>query len=561
MLGRRTGLVIANTVAGAFLGFVALKVFAVATGEDADGLLGQLAFAMGIAGLLSILVDLGMGSAHVKRVSEGRRLADATATFVWLKVGLAALFVLLVAAAALVADALGFLADTTRFAIVIVALHFGFMGLRTIFTATFDGRQEFAKTQLVVLAEHLVRVPATILFAYAYAGAVHGQGPLTGLMQGSLAWVAALLQRHAVEAFASTYALAALASFLAGWWLFRRGYPVGRFDRGIVDDYWAFGRHIFLAMAVGTLYVNLDKVVITFFWAPENTGRYFGAQRFSDLISMVPVAMYTVLFPSLSATYAKGDRAEVRAAVEAALRHVSMLVVPAVAFTIALAGPLLSVVLTGVFTEAVPTVRLLAIFALIYALLYPYATVLHAQGRPDVTAKAAIAATALNGGLNLLLVPSSILGVPLAGMAEAGAALATVLAAGVQFALLRRAVHRMEGKVREHHVAKHLAAGGAMLGFLLLLPSAVPAVAVSAGDAPLPLMLLQLALGGVVYLGALVALREFTRHDLDLYLHVLDPKAMARYVREEVQAHGPGHGSGQGPGEGAGQPPPGPKQG
>jgi O-antigen/teichoic acid export membrane protein len=557
LLGRRTGLVIANTVAGAFLGFVALKVFAVATGEDADGLLGQLAFAMGIAGLLSILVDLGMGSAHVKRVSEGRRLADATATFALVKVGLAALFVLLVAGAAFAADALGFLADTNRFAIVIIAVHFAFMGLRTIFTATFDGRQEFAKTQLVVLAEHLVRVPATILFAFAYAGAVHGQGPLTGAMQGSLSWAGDFLRGHAVEGFALTYALAALASFLAGWLLFRRGYPVGRFDRGIVDDYWEFGRHIFLAMAVGTLYVNLDKVVITFFWAPENTGRYFGAQRFSDLIGMVPVAMYTVLFPSLSATYARGDRAEVRGALEAALRHVSMLVTPAVVFTIALAGPLLSIVLTGVFTEAVPTVRLLALFALVYALLYPYATVLHALGRPDVTAKAAIVATALNAGLNLLLVPRSILGVPLAGMAETGAALATVVAVVVQFALLRREVHRMEGKVREHHVVKHLAAGAVMLVFLTLVLPAVPALAVSATNAPLPLMLVHLALGGLVYLGVLVALREFTRRDLGLYLHVLDPKAMARYVRAEVRAHGPGHGSG----EDSEQPPPGPKQG
>lgn len=537
MLGRRTGLIIANTIAGAGLGFAAIKVFAVETGPYAEGLLGQLAFAMGLAGLLSIGLDFGLGSAHIKRVSEGRgaeELGRLTASYGAVKVALAAAFVAVVAAGAWAAAQLGLLQDTPRFAVVLVAIFYAFLGLRTIFTATFDGRQEFAKSQATVLTENVVRAPLVMLFAIAFGGAVLQQGPLAGYLQGPGAWLRDVLAHRGADLLAACYALAAFASMVAGWLLFRRGYPMGRPSRAVLEDYWGFARHIFVAVAVGTVYVSLDKVVITAFWAPENTGRYFGAQRFSDLISMVPIAVYTVLFPALSGSYARGERGEVRAAIEAALRHVSLLVVPLAAFALALPGPLVSLVLTGEFAAAVPTVRLLAVFAFVYALLYPYATLLHALGRPDATARAAIVATVLNVMLNLAFVPrpEQMLGLPVLGLAEAGSGLATVIAATVQMLLLRHAVHRLEGPVPVRHVVKHLLGGAAMVAVLLPLAPAPE-------QAHWYVMVGLLALGGAVYLAVLAALREFTSHDLKLYLHILDPAAMARYIADEVQAHGP----------------------
>lgn len=536
MLGRHTGLIIANTVVGAVLGFVALKVFAVQTGTHAEGLLGQLAFAMGLAGLLSILSDMGLGSAHVKRVSEGRDVGAATAAFAMAKVGLAVLFIALVALAAFVANALGFLQDTPRFAVAIIALHFAFMGLRTVFTATFDGRQEFAKTQAVVLVEHLVRVPATLLFAYAFAGAVLGTGPLAGTMADGGNGLADLVRDHAGELLAATYALGTLASLAAGLFLFRRGYPWGRSDPAILKEYWGFAQHIFVAMAVGTLYVNIDKVLITAFWSPENTGRYFAAQRFSDLIVMVPIAVYTVMFPAISDRFARGERAEVRAAAEAAVRHVSLVVVPMVAVTIALAPGLLSLVLTGEFAPAVPTLRVLALFALAQALLYPYATILHALGKPAVTAKAGIFACALNVVLNLALVPAAgTWGLPFPGLAETGSALATFIAATVQFLWLRHEVRRLEGPIPDHHLLKHLLAGAVMCGLLLALPFTPTAT-----NAPFLVVMGLAALGTAVYLGLLALMREFTMHDLRMYLNIVHPAAMARHASEQIQSRGPG---------------------
>lgn len=547
VLGRRTGLVFANTLAGALFGFIALKVLAVQTGENADSLLGQLAFAMGLAGMLSIVADLGLGTAHIKRISEGRSLADATTTYAFAKVLLAFAFVGVVALAAFAGAGLGVLVEVPRLAVVCIAAYFAFLALRGIFTATYDGRQEFVKTQLVVLSEHLVRVTATVLFAFAFAGAVLGTGPLAGAFapDGGLARYTALVQGHAGELLALTYASAAFASFLVAWWFFRRGYPWGKVDWRILRDYWGFARHLFVAMAVGTFYVSFDKVIVTAFWTAEHTGRYFAAQRFSDLIGMVPLAVYTVLFPALSSSIAQGDKAKVRRALEASLRHVSMVVVPLAAFAIAVPGPLLSLVLTGVFEPAVPTVRVLAGFALVYALFYPYATLLNALDRPDLTARIAIVATVINAVLNLLLVPApGTFGLPLPGLAEVGSAIATVIAMTVQFLLVRREVHKLEGKVPEHHILKHLAAGVVMFGAVSWLATVlIPDPA----RAPFYVMLALLAAGGAVYLAVLALLREFTRHDLDLYLHIANPTAMARYVAEEVQTRGPEEPPGRGP--------------
>ncbi|HEV8360041.1 MAG TPA: polysaccharide biosynthesis C-terminal domain-containing protein [Candidatus Thermoplasmatota archaeon] len=544
MIGRSTGLIIANTLIGAVLGLAALKLFAVYTDASADGLLGQLAFAMGLAGLLTMLLDMGLGSAHTRRVSEGRDLGTAVATYARAKAGLAVLFLAVVAAGAFVGAGLGILQDTPRVAILLVGVYFAFMGLRTIFTATFDGRQEFAKSQMTVLAENVTRVALMIGVGLLFGGAVYGKGPLAAWMQGSGQALGELVSHHGAEALAACYAVAGLASFAVGYALFRRGYPVGKADNAVLRAYWSFGRHVFLMAIVGSVLISFDRVVITAFWDPKHTGQYYGAQRFSDLISMVPAAVYTVLFPALSAHYARGNRDETRAAIASAVRHVSLIVVPLVVFAIALAGPLLSVVLTGQFTAAT-TLRVLAIYALLYAISYPYAAVLQALGRPDLPARAAVAATAINAVLNLALVPpaGALLGLPTAGWAETGAAVATAFAAGAQFLILRRAVNKLEGAVPLGHLAKHLVAGAAAGAVLL-------ALAPPPNDAPWYLMLVLLGVGGAIYLAVLVLLREFTRHDLDLYMHLLDPAAMARHVSEEVQSHGP-----EGP---RGQPPAGP---
>lgn len=534
MIGRSSSLIIANTLIGAVLGFAALKVFAVETGADADDLLGQLAFAMGLAGMLSILLTLGLDAAHVKRVSEGRDLREAIGTFVTAKLVLVALFLVITTAGAFVAAALGVLQDAPRFAVVLIGVYFAFTGLRAIFTSTFDGRGEFAKSQSTVLAENVVRVALMVLFAFAYAGAFHGTGPFAGWLADGGAGLAELLRGHSAELLAACYTAAALASFAVAAVLFRRGYPVGRPDGQVLREYWSFARHVFLAGMVGAIYASLDRVVITAFWDPAHTGQYFGAQRFSDLITMVPLAVYTVLFPALSGYYARGSRDQVRRAMESAVRHVSLVVVPLVAVAIALAPPLLSLVLTGVFEGAVPTLRVLALYALVYALMYPYAAVLQALGRPDLTARAAIVALLLNGVLNLVFVPPSgaLLGLPTPGLAEVGAALATLIAVLVQFLMLRHAVDKLEGAVPLGHLARHLAAGAAM-GVLLW------ALAPAPEHAAWYVMLALVALGGAVYLGVLAALREFTRHDLALYLHLLDPAAMARHVSEEIQSRGP----------------------
>ncbi|MCA1814209.1 MAG: polysaccharide biosynthesis C-terminal domain-containing protein [Halobacteriales archaeon] len=539
MIGRRTALILGNTLAGAFLGFLALKVFAVETGPYADGLLGELAFAMGLAGLVSVFMDLGMGSAHIKRVSEGRAQGgDAVASFAVVKVALALSVVALVTAGAWTALRLGLLVDTPRAAIVIVALYFACLALRTVFTATFDGRQEFAKSQLVVLSENLLRAPLMMAFSVAFAAVVLGSGPLAGGLRPSSA-LGQLVAGHGAEFLAACYATAAGVSVLVGLWLFRRGYPFGKPRRDIVREDWGFARHIFLAMAVGTVYVSFDKVVITFFWAAQNTGRYFGAQRFSDLIVMVPAAVYTVLFPTLSERMQRGNPEEVRSSVEGALRHISLVVVPLSAFAIALAGPLLSLTLTGVFLDAVPTLRVLALYALVFAILYPYATLLQAAGRPDLTARAAIVATLLNVGLNLVLVPPrGTLGLPLPGLAETGAAIATLTAACVQLLLLRRSAHGVLGPIPVRPIAKHLAAG-VVMG--LTLGAVASPLDLTSGHAPFPLMLGLLLLGGIVYVAVLSVLREFTRQDADTYLRIANPAAMLRYVHDEVRARGPLH--------------------
>lgn len=528
MIGRKTTLALANMVLGVVLGLVAAKLIAVYFG---NANYGEVSYTLGILGLLFFVTDLGMGQAHVKRVSEGRDPGDCFATFAVFKAVSTLAFVLVAVAGLYVyLGVLGKpLEDTTLPVVAAILVYYVAKSLQEIGQSSFDARLETARSQLTLFADTVVRVGLTAVGAVVIAALVHGSGPLAGRLDRAnpvLAWMAQNPSAVLAIAIAAGGAVAAGLALT----MLARALERGRFRWDLLKDYATFAFPLFLSSAVGVISANIDQSTLGLFLGKVDAGLFGQVKRLPLVIAGIGSAVSVLLFPAISRMVAEGDRQGIARSTDKAIRYLSMLVVPIVAFTIAFAVPLLRIVLSDETVPGADAMRLLLVWVVLLTLAIPHSTLLLGMDRSDVVAKIGIATALTLIVLNLTLVPNDLqsLGIPLAGLGVLGAALGTLVSGAVWYGGLRIASRRIAG-YREHaDIWRHVLAAGAM------------ALALRGLDLWLPLVhwydvLLYTAVGGVLYLAALVAVRAFTRDDLDFLRESLNPFGLGRYMRDELR--------------------------
>lgn len=491
--------------------------------------LGEWGYAMGIVGLFVIISELGFSQAHVKKISEGRDPAVCLGTYLAVKVGLTLLMLLLTGAYLFVQVVVldkPFVSTTTG-TVVIVLLYYTFTSLRAIGGVTFDAKRETAKSQLVVVAEHFVRLPLTAVVTLAFAASAFGTGPLASYYEANSPELFRTIAANGAEFLALTYTGAALASLLVAA-LLLRGERIARPDTGLLREYSRFAWPIFLGGILATLSGNVDKVALGFFWSETEVGNYTGVQRISSLINMVPTAVGILLFPTLSDLHSRNELDGVSKVTGQALRYISMLLFPVCVFTIAFAVPVIHVLLSDEFLAAAPTLALLTLYVLIFSLSYPYENLLFGANKPHLAVMAGATIFTTNIVLNLLFIPSSLFGYPLPGLKDVGAALATVVSMAVGFLVLRRAATTVTRFPSERFMFSHLSASVIMVIPLFYFAQFV------GGDARFFTLILLALVGGVIYVVTLRLLGALTDEDIAFFKALMSPGAAADYMRDEL---------------------------
>ena len=527
MIGRKTTLALANLALGTVLGLVAYKLIALYYG---DHFLGQMTYAVGLLGLFYFVTDLGMGQAHVKRVSEGRDPGDCFATFAVFKLTATLVFLaLVVGGLAVFVGVLGKPIQSTTLPIIgIVLFYYAAKSMQEIAMASFEARLETARLQVTNLTDTLVRVALVVLGASVVAALFHNSGPLEGRIDetGPLAsWVRA----DPGAALAAATAAGALVAAVVALTMLRRVLEWGRFRWDLLKDYFTFALPLFLTSASMVIAANIDSAALGFFLNADDVGVFSAVRAIVLVLGGIAPALGTLLFPTISGLAARGDVAQIQRHMDQGIRYLSMLLVPIVVFTAFFAADVIRLVLADPFVRGATVMGILAFYILVGALAVPHATLIMGLGKPSLLALIGGTSTALILVLDIALIPDDILGVPLAGMGIEGAALGTLAAGLVYYGSARLATRRLIGYRERGHIWRHLAAAVAM------------ALALVATDRwLLPLVhwyhfLLYAGAGLALYLLALVAMREFTRADLDFVRRSVHPLDMLRYVRDELR--------------------------
>jgi O-antigen/teichoic acid export membrane protein len=486
--------------------------------------------------LASFLTKMGFDKAHLKRVSEGLDLATCMGTWVRIKLGLIIVFAGLVLAGTVWWHfRVGFL-STAVSVVLAILVYYALMALRAIPEISFDALRLTASTQLMNIVENVVRAPLVVGVALFYGLSRERWVPLRSVP----AAVERLVERTGpltVETGATLLALAflvgMLASLVSGLVMMKRHhYPIGAWDMDLARSYAAFALPIAAFHAMKTMTYHIDGVMLGYFWSEIQVGYYGAAQRYVTIALIIPTAVRTLFFPIIS-KMAKQERwKEVDEVATSAQRFMSLIMVYLVLLVLVFAADVLRIFVSAAFVPAAPAFQLLMVHTALVAFTTISSSLVMGLNRPGLVALIGTGAVALNVSLNLVFIPTSILGVPMLGLQHTGAALASVIAQTVSMVVLFIVSHRILGTTHlSVSILKHLIAAGAAYALLwaglhLCEPSRV-------------LRFYELAAGTVLatllYVGLLWFMRELTRKDVHFFMDLLHPGRMGEYVKDELR--------------------------
>lgn len=541
MIGRKSFLIVATSYFADLLGFISITILSKLWGSFAPEALGIIAFAMSFISLFGIITDIGFSSAHVKRVSEGKDLGTCIGTFAAVKLILTALMVVSVFVSIFVWKNVlhgDFYDATTESVIIVMVLYSIFSNLQSIATQTFTGRQEIAKLQTTKLFENIVKTPITIIVALA------GVSVMGRAISPAVTWpdflqpLQIFLAEHATGSLAMTYVFGIMATFFVGMWLMR-GLPITRPSLALAKNYFSFGLPLALSSVVSTITSNISTIMIGYFWASEEVGYFFAFQRIIAFITVLHIAVSTLLFPTISKQHAAKDMKGVIRTVHLSERYISMILIPPLIVSIIFAKPAIEVLLDSSFIPGYSALVLLIIYAFIRGMSMPYSSIMSGINRPDIEAKFGIIMCITNVVLNCLFIPKdgllsniTIGGTTYIVSGAAGAALSTVLTYLILFFGSRIVAKKLIGiELLQSHTPRHVIAGlimGFVLYYLAFLTNFFPVIRwyTLIGFA---------GLGLAIYLAILFVLKEFTKNDLNFFLGIIHPTEMLRYLKSELK--------------------------
>jgi len=531
MIARKSLLIVSSHFVTRFLGWIGLVVLARMWGDYAPDALGIIGYSMSFLALFNIIGDLGFSRAHVKRISEGKDLGTCIGTFAVIKLALSGIMLTILFGALFIWKTVfnqGFDDATTEPVIMVFALYYLFLNLTHIATFTFEGKQEIAKRQIVQIFE-AVKTPLMIMVALAGVG-VAGRAARVGWPE-FLEPLQIFITKHTLGSLAMTYTFAMIATFLVGMWLLR-AYPIKKPTKKYLKNYFVFAMPIMLFSIIGIISINIDKIMIGYYWTETEVGYYFSIQQILQIIMVLYIAVGTVLFPTISKLDSKKNLDKIKKTTLLAERYISMIMVPPIVLIIVLSHPVINIFLSSVFIPAASVLIVLSIYIFIFSLNRPYSALITGMNRPGITTKIGLLICFVNIPLNFLFIPHTGLLSPFGINGPAGAAIATLCSVLVGFIGLRYSARKLSGiKLLQTHTLRHIIAGiimGAVLHLIAIRSSLFP-------DVYWYFLLMFAGIGLAIYLGLLFLMREFNKEDFNFFLDILHPQKMLKYVSTELK--------------------------
>jgi O-antigen/teichoic acid export membrane protein len=357
-----------------FVQFLTIAASIVVARVAGPTVMGTVAWALAYVQMLGFISDLGLGTAHIKMISEGQPVDKCIGTFSVLKLGGSLLYLIIFLGYFFFQKlVLGkeFESQTHEYVIFISLGMLMLQDIQSIAVSTFAGGTEQAKQDI----PYMIR---GIIFQIFRVVIVLLGGKAIALAFGNLA--------------------AGILIFPVYIYLFRK-YPFGKFDKELAKKYLKIAGPVLILGGATTLTNTIDKVLLQEFTGSEQVGYYTAGFRVGGFILLISRSMSMLFFPMFSAAVAKGDFNYIRDKIFKFERFSFLFILPAVILITLYAK---DVVLLLLGDQYIPSIEIMAIVTVALFLTVfntPYGNVITGLGKFKLVAVIAIVNLLIYAGI------------------------------------------------------------------------------------------------------------------------------------------------------------------
>ncbi len=352
------------------IGFVTVFFVTRLIGAEAIGI---VAYHLSLLGLFSFFLDIGISTAHIKRVSEKNDLGRCVGTYLFLKITalliyLGIIIIYLYFFSGLHLTSPGHAIKDARIFIILLCYYL-FDQFTSVLTATFSAREEVVKLNLPMILGRSGKMVVVMTLGFLGWGGI-------GL--------------------AISYCVDSLLSFGLSVILFKKAHiPVKKPDFEMIKSYWKYALPMMFIIPVSVLLSNVDRVMIQRLSNSTQVGFYYSVQSLLGIINSISSSAMIVLLPKISADFSMGKITELKTSIYKAVRYLAVLMMGLFAIMNVQADWIVQICFGKEFLATSAILQWMLLTYLIATVARPYSNILYGIEKHRGVAKISI--------LNLLL--------------------------------------------------------------------------------------------------------------------------------------------------------------
>lgn len=460
--------------------------------------LGTVAFGTAYVSMLSFVADLGVATAHIKLLSEGRDEKKCLSTFAVLKLITTSFFVVAVIGMFLVQKYIfneSFESEVHEKVVLISLVAITLSQLAYIPKTTFAARTEQAKIELPNLLQGFILQPSRIVLVLLGFGAI-------------------------------ALAFANLASFLLVIPLYIylfRDYSLGSFDKKLAREYITISLPVILIGMSTSMLNQVDKVLLQFLAGSASVGFYTAGFKLGGFILLVGKSVRKLFFPLFSKAIAENNQGYIKDKIEKFERFSFLFIMPAILLLIIFSEQIILLLLGEEYRSSILVMQIITGSMFIMIVNMPFESVVEGGGKFKLSAVLSTSNLILFVALIYLFVSPDLLDLGAAGVACASF-LSTLFVGGVY----RYYAQRNCPILSHRRAVKHTAFGLLIFAVFFLAYEWIFSES----------WLLQAAFAGTFFVtvyALFTVLGWMSRKDWEGLLSIIDFKSMKNYIVNEIK--------------------------
>ncbi|MFZ4590874.1 MAG: oligosaccharide flippase family protein [Ignavibacteria bacterium] len=493
MLAQKLALSYSSKIAVQVVQMIAMFIVARIVGPT---VLGTLAFGLAFVSMFLFIADLGLGSAHIKLISEGQDECKCIGTFAILKSGLIMLYTSTILVYYIVQKYflhIAFESKEHEYVILIYLVITTINQFLVIPNTTFAAKTEQAKQDIPNFLQITLYQILRVVFAILGFTAV-------GL------------------AFSNLISVVLVIPFYL--YLFK-GYKVGKFDKDLAKKYFRLSLPLLMIIVVQTIIYSTDRVLLQYLTNSEEVGYYSAGFAIGQFIRLIESSVGLLFFPMFSGLIAGGEISAINNIINKYERFNAIFILPLVALISICSDLVVKLVLGNKYLETIPVLGFINISMYISVLALPYINLISGKGLFKLSSYIYMSSLVVYVGFAFLLVSPNTFN--LKGVGIACSLIAVNIFIGILFIIFSKK------KIPEVNLlkTKFIILYGIAVSIIFLLVYLYTETILSH---------ILLAVGYLlVYFGIGFLTKIFKIDDIRMVLELLNSKKLLSYINSEMK--------------------------